>query len=100
MCLNLCRTGKFKNHFPYFFKRFIAACKFCPHDDGYRTRRYFFGHSGDDLARHIDRKAACRLVFGAVCYLKENSLCRIFFVYLDFLAFDDDVIAYCKSAVF
>ena len=82
------------------FKSRAAFCVLRPHDDGYSTRRYFFGHAGDDLAWQVDRKSARGLILGTVGGFEEYALCAVFFVNFDFLAFDDDIISYGERAVF
>ena len=42
--------------------------------------------------RAINLKAAVSFVSGAVGCFEEYALCRIFFVYFEFVAFDDDVV--------
>ena len=93
-------TRQLEHDFTRCFERRGASRVLCAHDDGYRTCRHFFGDTGDDLARQVDRKTASGLIFGAVGGFEEHALSRVLFVYLDFFTFDDDVISDGERAVF
>ena len=89
-----------ERQFTQFFKRHIGSGVLRAHNDGYRTRRHFFGHAGDNLRRFVHRKAPCGLILGAVGRFKEYALSRIGFIYFELLAFDDYIVADGERAVF
>ena len=87
-------------NFPQFFKRFGAAGKLRPYHNLNLAFGHIFGDAGDNLCGLVDGKAAFGFVLCAVGGFEEYALCRIFFVHLDFLAFDDDVVPDGECAVF